>query len=814
MPGVTSHSGSQFVCPLLLCAVILAQTHAATPASGPAAVVDEQVALNFPDNVELKSLVEYVSDRLGINILYDEQIVNQRLTLKTPAEIPKSSLLELLQSALKMKGLVLVDGDQRGWKKIVAAGNLVQMARSATQPVSPSAAGEGAFSTPMTQVFSLQFGDVSKADTLIKPFLTQPGGNSLALTDQRLLIVTDFQSNLGRVSELVRLIDQPQRTVDVRFISLQNVDASQLASQATQLLAAKLKQRNGGGSSIPDTIDVIPEPRTNRLALIGPKELVGEAEALVRQLDVSVQLTTKFYPLKAASPDRIDRLARELVKPSDLGKVYQSVIDKESNLLIVTGTPEMQRQIASLISNLDVVTPAEQSPVRFYKLTNATAADVLETIGALAGESTITFGASAYAPGNSGTNSTSSGPSLSGNIISGYGGNSGTPSSSLQQPQLPQPLFPGGNRPPAAPGQAPLPPPVYRNSADQTQSYGATSTNGLTGNAGQTPAAATTDSSDANQPRQTVKTKDATVTADPNTNTIIVVASPSVQNFYEQMIKSLDKRRPQVMVECTIVTLDTSNDVSLGIELGGDTRTGNANLVTFSSLGLSTPNPSTGQLAIIPGTGFNAALLKPDVGSMIIRALASSGRSQVFSAPRILVNDNATGTLSSVAESPFTSVNASQTVSTTSFAGYASAGTTITLTPHISEADHLNLEYSVSLNSFTGQGSQGIPPPRQTDSVTSKVTIPDGDIIVVGGLNRKNLSQSQNGIPVLRQIPLLRYLFSSNQKNDESTTLFVFIRPVILRDDQFQDLKYYSQRDARTAGIKGDLPQSEPMLVE
>lgn len=142
MPGVTSHSGSQFVCPLLLCAVILAQTHAATPASGPAAVVDEQVALNFPDNVELKSLVEYVSDRLGINILYDEQIVNQRLTLKTPAEIPKSSLLELLQSALKMKGLVLVDGDQRGWKKIVAAGNLVQMARSATQPVSPSAAGE------------------------------------------------------------------------------------------------------------------------------------------------------------------------------------------------------------------------------------------------------------------------------------------------------------------------------------------------------------------------------------------------------------------------------------------------------------------------------------------------------------------------------------------------------------------------------------------------------------------------------------------------------------------------------------------------
>ena len=748
------------------------------PATLPAA---EMIALNFPDNVEVKSLIEYVSDRLGINILYDEQVANQRLTIKTPAEIPKSSLLGLLESALKMKGFVLVDGDQPGWKRVVPSANLVQSARAATRPTT-GPGGPGVDSPAVvTQVFALRFGDPAKADAAIKPFLTVPGGNSLVLAEQRLIVVTDFASNLPRVAQLVELVDRPQRASVVRFVPLRFVEAAQASAQVTQLLASKLKQQAAGvgGPQPADAVDVTPEPRTNRLALIGTAELLDQAEALVRQIDVPVEVETRYYALRSASPDRIDRLARELVRPIDLAKVYNAVVDKEANVLIVTGTPQMQRQVGQLITSLDVAVPQAQSPIRFYKLTNTTAADILETVQAIAGDA------------------------------------GGTGAAGDARSATAAPLYPGANRPPAAAGQQPPTPPAYQSGTGVQGATGAGAVGGAGGTANTGQAAQGTPASAAPVPlaRTTVKTRDATVTADPNTNTIIVVAPPSVQAFYEQMIQSLDKRRPQVLVECTIVTLDTTNDLSLGVEVGGDTRTGNANLVTFSSFGLSTPNASTGGLALIPGTGFNAALLKPDVGSLVIRALADSGRSEVFSAPKVLVNDNATGTLSSIAEAPFTSVNASQTVSTTSFGGYASAGTTITLTPHISEADHLNLEYTVELNSFTGQGSEGIPPPRQTDSVTSKVTIPDGDMIVVGGLNRKNFSQTQSGIPLLRLIPVLKYLFSNNARTDETTTLFVFIRPVILRDDQFRDLKYYSGRDAAAAKLDADLPQSEPLLV-
>jgi hypothetical protein len=84
-----------------------------------APVQSANVKLNFPDQMELTLLVDYVSQRLGVKILYDEQVGGKRLTIKAPTEIPAESLLTVLESALKIKGLALVDADVPGWKQIV-----------------------------------------------------------------------------------------------------------------------------------------------------------------------------------------------------------------------------------------------------------------------------------------------------------------------------------------------------------------------------------------------------------------------------------------------------------------------------------------------------------------------------------------------------------------------------------------------------------------------------------------------------------------------------------------------------------------------
>jgi len=275
----------------------------------------------------------------------------------------------------------------------------------------------------------------------------------------------------------------------------------------------------------------------------------------------------------------------------------------------------------------------------------------------------------------------------------------------------------------------------------------------------------------------------------------------------------LDQRRPQVLIESQLVIIDTSDDFSLGVEISGGDGKGDKRALAFTSFGLSSVDPTSGALSLLPGLGFNGTVVDADIADVVLRALTSHRRSRVISAPKILVNDNATGQLTSVSEVPYTSINASNTVATTSFAGFAEAGTTITVTPRIADEDHLQLDFSITLNTFTGSGGDGVPPPRQTDEVTSQITIPDGSTVIVGGLNRKSKSEEVRSFPFIEHIPLLRLLGGSEARGESHTSMFIFLRPVILRDDKFKDLKFLSKRDGGKADLNTGFPASEPVWI-
>jgi len=93
------------------------------------------VTMDFPaEGVEIRTLVDIVTKRLGIPILYDETIAGKKIILRVPIAVPESALPGILQSALRMKGLALVDAEQPGWKQIVPAANLAALARPTTNP--------------------------------------------------------------------------------------------------------------------------------------------------------------------------------------------------------------------------------------------------------------------------------------------------------------------------------------------------------------------------------------------------------------------------------------------------------------------------------------------------------------------------------------------------------------------------------------------------------------------------------------------------------------------------------------------------------
>ena len=181
------------------------------------------------------------------------------------------------------------------------------------------------------------------------------------------------------------------------------------------------------------------------------------------------------------------------------------------------------------------------------------------------------------------------------------------------------------------------------------------------------------------------------------------------------------------------------------------------------------------------------------------------------------MNDNSTGVTSSVLEIPFTSLNsAGDTISSTSLGGFAEAGTTISVTPQISDDDYLNLEFDILINSFASGPVAGspTPPPRTTNQITSQVAIPNGHTIIVGGLTNKSFTQAYSGIPFLERIPLIRSLAGNQNEDIDETKIFVFVKPTILRDDKFRDLQFISEIDRRKSCIPNDAPSSEPLLIK
>ena len=133
---------------------------------------DEMVQLNFPAEVEIKVLIDYVSNALDVKIIYDEQIATKRISVRSSTPVPKTSLLPVLNSALKMKGLVLADAEAPGWKRIIQAEQMPQVAPSI---LPPNTARDRDQAEAVTESFQLNYVDPQKIEPAINHFLLSLG---------------------------------------------------------------------------------------------------------------------------------------------------------------------------------------------------------------------------------------------------------------------------------------------------------------------------------------------------------------------------------------------------------------------------------------------------------------------------------------------------------------------------------------------------------------------------------------------------------------------------------------------------------------
>lgn len=312
---------------------------------------------------------------------------------------------------------------------------------------------------------------------------------------------------------------------------------------------------------------------------------------------------------------------------------------------------------------------------------------------------------------------------------------------------------------------------------------------------------------------------DIFVLADKANNQVVVKAPRRLQPQFARLIERLDLRRPQVFVDVKIVALTAGDQFRLAFEqqfLAGEFAfNSNFGLGSIPGQQFDTKKNIATDLA-----GLTTAFIKSKYVPLIINAIAQDTNAKIMSTPQLLVNDNEEAEIVSLDQQPTTTTSQGQTTTETSFGGYEEAGTTLKITPQISEGGYMRLAYEITLSSFTGSatttGNAVIPPPRQENTVRSEsVTVPTDATIVVGGIVVDSDRETIVKIPLLGDIPILGLLFRDTNTQSSKTTLYVFITPTILRDPTFADLRLLTRGPAAKSGVAPDgLPPVQPESIE
>ncbi|MEO5667547.1 MAG: type II secretion system secretin GspD [Bdellovibrionota bacterium] len=298
------------------------------------------------------------------------------------------------------------------------------------------------------------------------------------------------------------------------------------------------------------------------------------------------------------------------------------------------------------------------------------------------------------------------------------------------------------------------------------------------------------------------------VTADKPTNSLVVVGSASDFAALKKILEKLDIPRRQVYVEATImeINLDKASQFTIAMNLAAPGLPSAGGFVpTSPSLNLAglltSPGALTGLMAGFASKGsVNFTDPSGTTRSIpnalgFIKALVDSTQGQILHQPQILTSDNQEASIT------VTSKIATETTTTTVVNG------TVVQTPNI---DKVPVEISLKLTPQLGEGSdlirlkvdqvvddyQPSAVGGQIDTTQRKastnVVVRDGDMVVIGGLQKETISDRKSRIPILGDLPIIGKLFGGTDNKSKKSVLVLFLTPYVIND--YSDLMKITER--------------------
>ncbi|MBS1702454.1 MAG: hypothetical protein JST12_12385 [Armatimonadetes bacterium] len=458
--------------------------------------------------------------------------------------------------------------------------------------------------------------------------------------------------------------------------------------------------------------------------------------------------------------------------------------DSRTNSLVVTATDENQLVVQSVIKDLDKPVDFE-STTFVFPLNNAKADDVAQLINNAFGQRQGVNGRT-NRTANTGNNRQTTNNNNRNNNNRNLGG-------SIDNPNDPKNMYLQMEDQNATDGE-------LLTSVSATQGFQFRGGFGG-GNSAQNQSTQTGRTPDGRLVPVQDLTGQVTTIADPNTNSIIVVANPDYAALIKQILEQLDKIPEQVMIETTIVEANLDASDKLGIEwnyldnahLGVSGQQGN--IGTTFGLGTSTTNPAQGFKYTIGGKNLTS----------FMNAIQSDTKFNILSTPRIFTSNNTQAEINISQSIPY--VTSSRTDNNGNILynyAFQDVGIVLTVTPRITANGYVTMDVTQTANDLQGYTDFNAPIVNQREASTV-VSVKNGETIVLGGIIRSTVTATTNKVPILGDIPILGNLFKSTSKDKAKTELLVLLTPRIVHDED-------EARQLRQDTTKQLSPESQKQL--
>ncbi|WP_405054189.1 type II secretion system secretin GspD [Thalassotalea psychrophila] len=313
-------------------------------------------------------------------------------------------------------------------------------------------------------------------------------------------------------------------------------------------------------------------------------------------------------------------------------------------------------------------------------------------------------------------------------------------------------------------------------------------------------------------------TRNISIDSHEDTNTLVITAEPDMLRSLESVIRQLDIRRAQVLVEAIIVEVFESDGAQLGVqwfhEEGGFTQFNNGivpisgvaagaiaaegeegtTVTTIDGNGnpVTTTNPDTdGDFTILAQllgnvNGMMFGVVEDNWGA-IVQAVSSDVNSNILATPSITTLDNEEAYFIVGQEIPIITGSATGSNNANPFqtVDRKEVGIKLKVTPQVNEGSGVQLTIEQEVSSVSG--ATGVDVSINKREIKTTVMADSGSTIILGGLIDEDVQESMQKVPILGDIPIIGHLFRSTGSTTRKRNLMVFLKPTIIRDGDLME---------------------------